>query len=55
MHSDPQFPDCPPGATQRLRGWTSFYQGNDLDAELQRLAATDWLKPFVQDDKDQVP
>jgi hypothetical protein len=21
LHSDPQFPDCAPGETQRLRGW----------------------------------
>jgi hypothetical protein len=52
MHSDPQFPDCPPGKGERLRGWISFYQGNHPNAELQRLAATDWLKTFVHDRKD---
>lgn len=39
MHSDPKWPDCPPGQTVRLRGWLSFYQGTDLDGELRRLAA----------------
>lgn len=37
MHSDPKFPDCPPGQTQRLRGWLSFYEGDEIDAELTRL------------------
>jgi hypothetical protein len=37
MHSDPQFPDCVPGETQRLHGWLSFYEGKDIEAELQRI------------------
>lgn len=37
LHSDPQFPDCPPGETRRLRGWLSFYEGDDLEAELKRI------------------
>ena len=37
MHSDPQFPDCPPGKTSRLKGWLSFYQGTDLDGEIERI------------------
>ena len=37
MHSDPQFPDCPPGETSRLEGWLSFYQGADLDGEIERI------------------
>ena len=45
MHSDPQFPDCPPGETQRLRGWLSFYQGENLQQELQRIQAIGWLGP----------
>ena len=39
MHSDPKFPDCAPGVTQRLRGWLWFYQGADIDQELVRLGA----------------
>ena len=39
MHSDPQFPDCRPGETERLQGWLSFYEGEDIEAELQRLTA----------------
>jgi hypothetical protein len=42
LHSDPKFPDCPPGETRRLRGWLSFYEGDDLDAELARIEATGW-------------
>ena len=38
LHSDPKFPDCAPGATQRLRGWLSFYEGADIKGELRRLA-----------------
>jgi peptidoglycan/xylan/chitin deacetylase (PgdA/CDA1 family) len=37
MHSDPQFPDCAPGETKRLRGWLSFYEGTNIDAELERI------------------
>ena len=37
LHSDPQVPDCPPGETKRARGWLSFFEGDDLDAELRRL------------------
>lgn len=37
LHSDPQFPDCPPGETRRLRGWLSFFEGDDLEAELRRI------------------
>jgi hypothetical protein len=42
LHSDPRFPDCAPGETQRLKGWLSFYEGSDLDAELRRIEATNW-------------
>jgi peptidoglycan/xylan/chitin deacetylase (PgdA/CDA1 family) len=42
MHSDPQFPDCAPGETQRLRGWLSFYEGTDIDEELQRINSLPW-------------
>ena len=42
LHSDPKFPDCPPGETRRLRGWLSFYEGADLPAELKRIDGTGW-------------
>jgi len=42
MHSDPQFPDCPPGETKRLQGWLSFYEGTDIQAEFDRIEATRW-------------
>lgn len=41
MHSDPQFPDCPPGETRRLQGYLTFYEGTDIEAELERLEKCD--------------
>lgn len=40
LHADPQFPDCEPGETVRVRGWLSFYEGTDVDAELKRITST---------------
>jgi peptidoglycan/xylan/chitin deacetylase (PgdA/CDA1 family) len=37
VHADPVVEDCPPGATQGVRGWLSFYEGTDIAAELRRL------------------
>ncbi len=37
MHSDPQFPDCPPGESRELRGVVSFYEGPDVTQEFARL------------------
>ncbi|HEU0069108.1 MAG TPA: hypothetical protein VFQ26_07615, partial [Nitrospiraceae bacterium] len=37
LHSDPQLPDCEPGATTEVHGWLSFYEGTEIDAELQRI------------------
>lgn len=48
LHSDPKFPDCAPGDTQHLRGWLSFYQGTDIEAELKRIEATAWREPTVR-------
>jgi hypothetical protein len=42
LHSDPKFPDCEPGETKRLKGWLSFYEGNDIEAELRRIEQTGW-------------
>ena len=42
LHADPKFPDCKPGQTQRVRGWFSFYQGTDIDAEFERIEQTGW-------------
>ncbi len=39
LHSDPRVPNCPPGESRSLRGWESFYEGPDIQAELKRLAA----------------
>lgn len=37
LHSDPKFPDCPPGETREVHGRLSFYQGQDIDGELTRI------------------
>jgi peptidoglycan/xylan/chitin deacetylase (PgdA/CDA1 family) len=42
MHSDPKFADLAPGESSLLQGWLSFYEGTDLDAELQRIERTGW-------------
>jgi hypothetical protein len=42
LHSDPQFPDCAPGETTRIRGWLSFYEGKDITNEFKRLDSLGW-------------
>ena len=37
LHADPVVEECPPGETKSVRGWLSFYEGTDIDAELKRL------------------
>lgn len=51
FHSDPQFPDCEPGQTVRLRGVLSFYKGDDVRAEFRRLDETGWRGPEVKSDR----
>ena len=38
LHSDPRVPDCAPGESKSVRGWASFHEGPDIQAELKRLA-----------------
>ena len=47
LHSDPKFPDAAVGQTVEVKGWLTFFEGTELDAELQRLAAKWQLKEFV--------
>jgi hypothetical protein len=42
LHADPKFPDCPPGETKWLRGWLSFYNGANVNEEIDRIEATRW-------------
>ena len=37
LHSDPIFPDLEPGQTKEIHGWLSFYQGTDIESELERI------------------
>ena len=48
LHSDPQFPDCAPGETKYLRGWFSFYEGADIQGELDRIEGTGWKSRVLQ-------
>lgn len=45
LHSDPVFPNCDPGKTVRVRGWLSFYEGDDIDAEIKRIESVGWQQP----------
>jgi hypothetical protein len=40
IHADPVLPDCAPGETVRVRGRLWFYEGKDIDRELERAKAT---------------
>ncbi len=42
IHADPKFPDCGPGQTVEVRGWLSFYEGNDIQGEFRRLDLLNW-------------
>jgi glycerophosphoryl diester phosphodiesterase len=42
LHSDPRFPDAPPGETVRCRGVLGFFEGADVRTEFDRLEGTDW-------------
>jgi hypothetical protein len=44
LHSDPKFPDCKPGETQRIHGRLWFFEGSDIETELKRLDQTGWHK-----------
>lgn len=37
LHADPQVPDCPPGETRSVFGWISFFEGESIQKELERL------------------
>jgi hypothetical protein len=39
VHSDPIFPDCPPGESVEVRGGVWFYEGDAVEQRLQELAA----------------
>ncbi len=44
LHSDPQFPDCPPGESRELKGWFSFYEGDNVKKEIARIQSLGWLQ-----------
>jgi hypothetical protein len=40
LHADPLLPACGPGETVTARGWLTFYEGTEIEAELERLRQT---------------
>ncbi len=48
LHSDPKFADCPPGATKRVYGRLSFYEGTEIQAELRRLDESGWRQTILR-------
>jgi hypothetical protein len=42
FHSDPKFPDLEPGREATLKGWLSFYEGTDIEAEFNRIEEAGW-------------
>jgi hypothetical protein len=42
FHSDPKFPDLEPGQELTLKGWLSFYEGTDIEAEFNRIEEAGW-------------
>jgi hypothetical protein len=42
FHSDPKFPDLEPGQEATLKGWLSFYEGTDIEAEFNRIEEAGW-------------
>lgn len=44
LHSDPKFPDCDPSESQTIHGWLSFYEGKNIDAEIERIEGKKWWK-----------
>lgn len=52
VHSDPIFPDCEPGQTVTIQGGLWFYEGENVDAEIARLAdETNLARPTNQLDR----
>ena len=43
IHTDPKFPDLKPGEKYSLKGWLSFYEGEDIQAEFKRIKKLKWL------------
>jgi predicted amidohydrolase len=42
IHSNGRLADCPPGETVRARGWLSFYEGTEIESELDRIERSEW-------------
>ncbi len=48
LHSDPIFPDCPPGESRRVYGILTFYTGTDIEGEFKRLEKENWKKFLME-------
>jgi hypothetical protein len=45
IHSDPAFPEIPPGEMRSLFGWVSFYEGTRIEEEPRRIGSTPLFAP----------
>lgn len=45
IHSDPAFPEIPPGEMRSLFGWVSFYEGPNIAEELKRIESMPKFTP----------
>lgn len=44
LHSDPKLPDCAPEGRVQAVGWLSFYEGENIEAELNRIDELGWME-----------
>jgi hypothetical protein len=49
FHSDPTFEDCPPGQTRIIYGWFSFYEGENINMEFEKIEMTGWRNDKWED------
>lgn len=49
LHADPRFPDTAPGDSSELVGLLTFYEGEEIEAELSRLQRMNWEVAWQND------
>jgi hypothetical protein len=49
FHCDPTFEDCLPGSVRAVYGWLSFYEGDDIKGEFERIDRTGWRSEHWED------
>ncbi len=49
FHSDPTFEDCPPGQTRVIYGWFSYFEGENIKEEFEKIEKTGWRNDKWED------